>query len=194
MKHVAYQIVAELIGRCLASKSLFIVGIDGCGGAGKSRLAENLRGAITGHGREVAAVHMDDFFLPSALRAVAPSFVVGRSIGPDFVTKSWCPCGQVSRRALNGTTGAAMCPPSGTILARASLLSKASIRRVANSRSFIISRFGSIARESCGSPEGLPEMAKALARSGRRSGCLLKIATSASNHRIREQTLSMQRP
>ena len=58
----------DIVDRCLSANSLFIVGIDGCGGAGKSRLATEVRGALASRGRDISVVQMDDFYLPSALR------------------------------------------------------------------------------------------------------------------------------
>lgn len=60
--------MADIVGRCLSANSLFIVGIDGCGGAGKSRLATEVRVALASRGRDISVVPMDDFYLPSALR------------------------------------------------------------------------------------------------------------------------------
>jgi uridine kinase len=62
------QIMAEIVDRCLSVSSLFIVGIDGCGGAGKSRLATKVRVTLASRDRDISIVHMDDFYLPSALR------------------------------------------------------------------------------------------------------------------------------
>jgi len=62
------QIVADIVNQCLAANSLFVVGIDGCGGAGKSRLANEVRVALASRGRDIAIIHMDDFYLPSTLR------------------------------------------------------------------------------------------------------------------------------
>src|ERR1017187_9210867 len=62
------QIMAEIVDRCLSVNSLFIVSIDGCGGAGKSRLANELRLALAAPGRDISIVHMDDFYLPSTMR------------------------------------------------------------------------------------------------------------------------------
>jgi uridine kinase len=60
--------MADIVDRCLSANSLFIVGIDGCGGAGKSRLATEVRVALASRGRVSYIVPMDDFYLPSALR------------------------------------------------------------------------------------------------------------------------------
>src|SRR5258708_39414960 len=62
------QIIADIVDRCLSANSLLIVGIDGCGGAGKSRLATEVRVALASRGRDISVVPMDDFYLPSALR------------------------------------------------------------------------------------------------------------------------------
>jgi uridine kinase len=75
------QVTANIVDRCLSANSLFVVGIDGCGGAGKSRLATEVRTALTNRGRDAAIVHMDDFYLPSALRNGTPA---PDSIGSAF--------------------------------------------------------------------------------------------------------------
>jgi uridine kinase len=62
------QLMAVIVDQCLSANSLFIVGIDGCGGAGKSRLATEVRLALASRGRDISVVHMDDFYLPSGLR------------------------------------------------------------------------------------------------------------------------------
>jgi uridine kinase len=59
---------AGIVNRCLSATSLFIVGIDGCGGAGKSRLATEVRAALASRGRDISVVQMDDFYFPSASR------------------------------------------------------------------------------------------------------------------------------
>lgn len=72
------QIKADIVERCFSTSLLFVVGIDGCGGAGKSWLATEVRVALASRGREISDVHMDDFYLPSALRSGTAAFdVVG---------------------------------------------------------------------------------------------------------------------
>jgi uridine kinase len=63
------DIIDDLAGRCLASRSLFIMGVDGCGGSGKSELAGSVRAAVESKGRSISVVHMDDFYFPSAARS-----------------------------------------------------------------------------------------------------------------------------
>jgi uridine kinase len=55
-------------------KSLaLLVGIDGCGAAGKTTLANRIQALAQG----VTVVHMDDFFLPSQIRKNAPTDEIG---------------------------------------------------------------------------------------------------------------------
>ncbi|WP_163529090.1 uridine kinase family protein [Halobacillus ihumii] len=49
-------------------KKLLLIGIDGCGGAGKSTLAEHMM-TISEKG---TVIHMDDFYLPSSRRVHPP--------------------------------------------------------------------------------------------------------------------------
>lgn len=74
---MSVQIISDIVDRCLSAHSLFMVGIDGCGAAGKSTLATRLRMALTDRGRDSAIVQMDDFFLPTALRNRTPADAVG---------------------------------------------------------------------------------------------------------------------
>jgi len=60
--------MGAIVDRCLSADSLFIVGIDGCGAAGKSWLANEVRGTLANRSRNVSVVHMDDFYFPSSLR------------------------------------------------------------------------------------------------------------------------------
>jgi uridine kinase len=55
-----------------------IVGIDGCGGSGKSTFARALQNACSG----VVTVHMDDFYFPSSQRQTEWS--VNEPIGANF--------------------------------------------------------------------------------------------------------------
>ncbi len=62
------QIITDIVDQCVSANALFIVGIDGCGGAGKSRLATEVRAALVSRGRDISVVQMDNFYFPSALR------------------------------------------------------------------------------------------------------------------------------
>ena len=81
MAQMSTQVIADIVERCLSAESLFIVGIDGCGGAGKSKLAIDVRTALASRGLDISIVHMDDFYLPSALRNEAGAL---HSIGSAF--------------------------------------------------------------------------------------------------------------
>ncbi|WP_249709467.1 uridine kinase [Bacillus cereus] len=59
-------------------QSLLIIGIDGCGGAGKSTLANKIKSDFS----TVTIVHMDDFYLPSA--KIVNEHPTNKSIGADF--------------------------------------------------------------------------------------------------------------
>ncbi|QDQ06279.1 uridine kinase [Bacillus sp. BD59S] len=59
-------------------QSLLIIGIDGCGGAGKSTLANKIKRKFS----TVTVVHMDDFYLPSS--QIVNEHPTNKSIGADF--------------------------------------------------------------------------------------------------------------
>ncbi|KAB2441220.1 uridine kinase family protein [Bacillus luti] len=59
-------------------QSLLIIGIDGCGGAGKSTLANKIKSKFS----TVTIVHMDDFYLPSA--QIVNEHPTNKLIGADF--------------------------------------------------------------------------------------------------------------
>lgn len=59
-------------------QSLLIIGIDGCGGAGESTLANKIKSNFS----TVTIVHMDDFYLPST--KIVNENPTNKSIGADF--------------------------------------------------------------------------------------------------------------
>ncbi|MGG0290612.1 AAA family ATPase [Bacillus pacificus] len=59
-------------------QSLLIIGIDGCGGAGKSTLANKIKRKFS----TVTVVHMDDFYLLSS--QIVNEHPTNKSIGADF--------------------------------------------------------------------------------------------------------------
>lgn len=70
--------ILERIQVKFAEQSLLIIGIDGCGGAGKSTLANKIKNKFS----TVTIVHMDDFYLPSA--QIINEHPTNKSIGADF--------------------------------------------------------------------------------------------------------------
>ncbi|MED3397236.1 uridine kinase [Bacillus wiedmannii] len=59
-------------------QSLLIIGIDGCGGAGKSTSANKIKSKFS----TVTIVHMDDFYLPCS--QIINEHPTNKSIGADF--------------------------------------------------------------------------------------------------------------
>ncbi|MFT4416873.1 uridine kinase family protein [Fredinandcohnia humi] len=59
-------------------QSTLLIGIDGCGGSGKSTFANKLKDECT----NVTVVHMDDFYLPSS--QIIHSHPENKPIGADF--------------------------------------------------------------------------------------------------------------
>ncbi|WP_432207166.1 uridine kinase family protein [Bacillus albus] len=68
----------ERIQEKCTEQSVIIIGIDGCGGAGKSTLANKIQSDFS----TVTVVHMDDFYLPSA--KIVNEHPTNKSIGADF--------------------------------------------------------------------------------------------------------------
>ncbi|HDR6311971.1 TPA: AAA family ATPase [Bacillus cereus] len=70
--------ILEQIQVKFAEQSLRIIGIDGCGGAGKSTLANKIKNKFS----TVTIVHMDEFYLPSA--QIVNEHPTNKLIGADF--------------------------------------------------------------------------------------------------------------
>lgn len=70
--------ILEQIRVKFAEQSLLIIGVDGCGGAGKSTLANKIKNKFS----TVTIVHMDDFYLPSA--QIVNEHPMNKSVGADF--------------------------------------------------------------------------------------------------------------
>ncbi|WP_438285466.1 uridine kinase family protein [Bacillus wiedmannii] len=68
----------ERIQEKYTEQSVIIIGIDGCGGAGKSTLANKIKSDFS----TVMVVHMNDFYLPSA--KIVNEHPTNKSIGADF--------------------------------------------------------------------------------------------------------------
>lgn len=68
-------IILENLSR---KQSTLLVGIDGCGGSGKSTFAKELEKLSS----EITIIHMDDFYLPSTQRKKGNS--VEKPVGADF--------------------------------------------------------------------------------------------------------------
>jgi uridine kinase len=74
--------IAEQINRNAAHHFVYIVGIDGLGGSGKSILADSISQRLELMHRAAVTVHNDDFYLPSASRNQLPASL--KPIGGDF--------------------------------------------------------------------------------------------------------------
>lgn len=62
-----------------ATRRTLLVAIDGAGGSGKSRLADDLRTRLTASHVPTSIVEVDDFFLPSRFaRRCSSRFVAGK--------------------------------------------------------------------------------------------------------------------
>src|SRR5262245_65668145 len=75
----------ELAARLRAlhvTRRTLLVAIDGAGGSGKSRLADDLRTRLTASHVPTSIVNIDEFFLPSGLRPRGPASE--KPIGGDF--------------------------------------------------------------------------------------------------------------
>lgn len=74
--------IASQISRTASHLPVYLVGIDGLGGSGKSMLADRIRQQLEAEHLTVVTVHNDDFYLPSASRSRLPADL--KSIGGDF--------------------------------------------------------------------------------------------------------------
>jgi uridine kinase len=74
--------IASKISQNASQSNVYLVGIDGLGGSGKSILTEKIRQQLEVARFTLAIVHNDDFFLPSTSRSQLPVFI--KPIGSDF--------------------------------------------------------------------------------------------------------------
>ena len=81
MSNPAYDIASQ-ISRNASQDRVYLVGIDGPGGSGKTILADNIRQKLEKGRFAVETVHNDDFYLPSASRSRLPANL--KPIGGDF--------------------------------------------------------------------------------------------------------------
>ena len=81
MNNPAYDIASQ-ISRNASQHRVYLVGIDGLGGTGKTILAENIRQQLEKDRFPAVTVHNDDFYLPSASRSRLPANL--KPIGGDF--------------------------------------------------------------------------------------------------------------
>ncbi|MCC5912647.1 MAG: uridine kinase [Clostridiaceae bacterium] len=77
-EYVSYNNLISKIFNLPKKQKTLLIGIDGCGGAGKSTFAKKLSEAYS----EITIVHMDDFYLPSQLRK--NSNVKDKEVGAYF--------------------------------------------------------------------------------------------------------------
>ena len=74
--------IVQRIANLAASQSTILVAVDGCGGAGKTELATRLSRTLEATGRRAEVIHMDDFYLPSALRPAGDTKM--KTVGANF--------------------------------------------------------------------------------------------------------------
>ncbi|WP_207706829.1 uridine kinase family protein [Alkaliphilus pronyensis] len=77
-KAVSYSDLIFTVLNLPQKQKTLLIGIDGCGGAGKSSLAKKLSEEYN----QITIVHMDDFYLPSQLRNNGDP--EDKEIGADF--------------------------------------------------------------------------------------------------------------
>jgi uridine kinase len=81
MSNPGFDIASEII-RNSSHSQVYLVGIDGLGGSGKSMLTERIRHQLETTQLTVAIVHHDDFYLPSMIRSkLTPQL---KPVGADF--------------------------------------------------------------------------------------------------------------
>ncbi|KKI90185.1 hypothetical protein WQ54_23850 [Bacillus sp. SA1-12] len=68
----------------ITANKTFLLGIDGCGGAGKSTLAQSFKDV---GGNEVTIIHMDDFYKPTSLRSQVSDDEIGGNWDCERVKK-----------------------------------------------------------------------------------------------------------
>jgi uridine kinase len=74
--------IASEIRRNASHSNVYLVGIDGLGGSGKSILADKIRQQLEAAHLTVVTVRNDDFYLPSASRDQLPAHL--KPVGGDF--------------------------------------------------------------------------------------------------------------
>nr|WP_246938875.1 uridine kinase [Bacillus pinisoli] len=77
-KSITFERLLYYIGTYAKKQSTLLIGIDGCGGAGKSTLAN----MIKEHYTNVTIIHNDDFYLPSS--ELIDGDPTKKPIGADF--------------------------------------------------------------------------------------------------------------
>jgi uridine kinase len=60
--------IAAILHQRITPDVPFIIGIDGCGGSGKSVLADQIAQELMSRAHSVGLIQMDDFYLPDAAR------------------------------------------------------------------------------------------------------------------------------
>jgi uridine kinase len=60
--------IAAILHQRITPGAPFIIGIDGCGGSGKSVLADHIARELMNRAHSVGLIQMDDFYLPEAAR------------------------------------------------------------------------------------------------------------------------------
>jgi uridine kinase len=86
MKLLVSDLYKKFLDNKITNKT-FLLGIDGCGGAGKSTLAQSFKEV---GGNNVTIIHMDDFYKPSGIR---------KQVSNDEIGGNW-DCERVKKQVL----------------------------------------------------------------------------------------------
>ena len=91
MKHRDFEMLTNTVKSLLEKKEQVLIAIDGCAAAGKSTLAKELAAHFVKE-HSVNIIHMDDFFLPPALRTEERLSEPGGNVHYERFAQEVLPC------------------------------------------------------------------------------------------------------